>query len=145
MTFNFHSPASICTNSSSWTDKILSLEALPNSMLQPLRWVQDALTQTESGSNSFSLEVLLGSSNEISRTDKMKFLRNATLLCLSIFPRNYILEEAALVAEELSVTKMNSCSSSDTPCRTLAKGLLKSDRQVFIIIFHPSAKNKIKK
>ncbi|KAG6676062.1 hypothetical protein I3842_15G134600 [Carya illinoinensis] len=119
----------ICTNSSSWTDKILSLEALPNSMLQPLRWVQDALTQTESGLNSFSLEVLLGSSNEISRTDKMKFLRNATLLCLSIFPRNYILEEAALVAEELSVTKMNSCSSSDTPCRTLAKGLLKSDRQ----------------
>lgn len=60
----------------------------------------------------------------------MKFLRNAILLCLTAFPHNYILEEAALVAEELYVTKMNSCSCSVTPCRALAKSLLKNDRQV---------------
>lgn len=64
----------------------------------------------------------------------MKFLRNATLLCLTAFPRNYILEEAALVAEELSVTKMKS-DSSVTPCRTLAKRLLKADRQVISVTF----------
>lgn len=63
----------------------------------------------------------------------MKFLRNAILQCLAAFPRNYILEEAALIAEELSVTEMNCCSCSVTPCRALAKGLLKSDRQVFFI------------
>jgi hypothetical protein len=101
-------------------------------ILQILRRVHDALTKAQSTSSSFSLEELLASTNDISRrTDMMKFLRNATLLCLTVFPRNYILEEAALVAEELYVTKMNSSHSSDTPCRALAKRLLKSDRQVF--------------
>ena len=100
-------------------------------ILSTLRRVHDALTKAQSSLNSFSLEELLGSTNDISkRTDMMKFLRNATLLCLTAFPRNYILEEAALVAEELSATKMNSSRSSDTPCRVLAKRLLKSDRQV---------------
>lgn len=59
----------------------------------------------------------------------MKFLCNATLLCLTAFPRNYILEEAVLVAEDLWNTKMNSCSCSVTPCRALAKRLVKSNRQ----------------
>lgn len=63
----------------------------------------------------------------------MEFLRNAILLCLTVFPRNYVLEEAALVAEELSVTKMNLSGCSVTPCQPLAKGLLKSDRQVFFL------------
>lgn len=127
------SSTSICTNSYSWIEKILSLEALPDSILLPLKGVHDASTKTQN-----SLEELLGSTTDISkRVDMMKFLRNATLLCLTAFPRNYILEEAALVAEELSVVKMNSCSSSDTPCRALAKSLLKSDRQVFIVLFHP--------
>ncbi|KAK4567397.1 hypothetical protein RGQ29_003261 [Quercus rubra] len=121
---------SICTNNSSWIEKILSLEELPDVILSTLRRVHDALTKAQSSLNSFSLEELLGSTNDISkRTDMMKFLRNATLLCLTAFPRNYILEEAALVAEELSATKMNSSCSSDTPCRVLAKRLLKSDRQ----------------
>nr|XP_023927118.1 protein NRDE2 homolog isoform X2 [Quercus suber] len=120
----------ICTNNSSWIEKVLSLEALPDAILSTLRRVHDALTKAQSSLSSFSLEELLGSTNDISkRTDMMKFLRNATLLCLTAFPRNYILEEAALVAEELSATKMNSSRSSDTPCRVLAKRLLKSDRQ----------------
>lgn len=123
------SSTSICTNSSSWIEKILSLEALPDSILLPLKGVHDSSTKTQN-----SLEELLGSTTDISkRIDMMKFIRNATLLFLTAFPRNYILEEAALVAEELSVMKMNSCSSSDTPCRALAKSLLKSDRQVFIV------------
>lgn len=100
-------------------------------ILSTLRRVHDALTEAQSSLSCFSLEELLGSTNDISkRTDMMKFLRNATLLCLTAFPRNYILEEAALVAEELSATKINSSHSSDTPCRVLAKHLLKSDRQV---------------
>jgi hypothetical protein len=103
-----------------------------------LKGVHDASTKTQTRLNGFSLEELLGSTTDISkRIDMMKFLRNATLLFLTAFPRNYILEEAALVAEELSVTKMNSCGSFDTPCRALAKRLLKSDRQVFIVTFHP--------
>lgn len=63
----------------------------------------------------------------------MKFLRNAILLCLKVFPQNYILEEAALVAEELSNTRMNSASYSVTPCRALAKTLLKNNRQVCVL------------
>lgn len=60
----------------------------------------------------------------------MKFLRNAALLFLTAFPRNYILEEAALVAEELFNTKVDSCGFSVTPCRALAKSLVKCNRQV---------------
>lgn len=60
----------------------------------------------------------------------MAFLRNAILLCLAAFPQNYILEEAALMAEELSCTSSNTSLSSVTPCRVLAKNLLKKDRQV---------------
>jgi len=74
---------------------------------------------------------LLGGSCDLSmRTEMMKFLRNAILLCLNVFPRNYILEEAVLVAEELFVTNMKTCEVATMPCQALAKRLLKSDRQV---------------
>ncbi|GAV67638.1 NRDE-2 domain-containing protein [Cephalotus follicularis] len=119
-----------CTNNSSWIEKILSIEALPDSILHKLRRIHDIIIRSHRKSDSFNLELLLGSTGDISRqTEMVKFLRNATLLCLSAFPRNYILEEAALVAEELFVTRMNSCSCSVMPCRALAKSLLKSDRQ----------------
>lgn len=108
----------ICTNSSSWNEKILSLEVLPNSIVQNL------------GLISNDLFLLLGNTGDHSRqTDVMKFLRNAILLCLIAFPRNHILEEAALIAEELSTTRMD----SSTPCRALAKSLLKSDRQDLLL------------
>ncbi|KAH0976100.1 hypothetical protein GBA52_017999 [Prunus armeniaca] len=120
----------ISTNSSTWAEKVLSFEALPDSMLQTLRRVHNFLSKTQGSSSNFSLESLLGTSNDIyRRTDLMKFLRNATLLCLSVFPRNFVLEDAALVAEELSVMNSNPSSCSVTPCRALAKFLLKSDRQ----------------
>ncbi|KAM1938381.1 hypothetical protein FF1_015989 [Malus domestica] len=120
----------ISTNSSTWAEKVLSLEALPDSILQTLRKVHDFLIKTQGSSSNFSLESLLGTTNDIyGRTDMMKFLRNATLLCLSAFPRHFVLEDAALVAEELSAMNLNPSSRSVTPCRALAKFLLKSDRQ----------------
>ncbi|BFG33257.1 hypothetical protein CerSpe_195310 [Prunus speciosa] len=120
----------ISTNSSTWAEKVLSFEVLPDSILQTLRRVHNFLSKTQGSSSNFSLESLLGTSNDIyRRTDLMTFLRNATLLCLSVFPRNFVLEDAALVAEELSVMNSNPSSCSVTPCRALAKFLLKSDRQ----------------
>ncbi|XP_052181482.1 uncharacterized protein LOC127794446 isoform X2 [Diospyros lotus] len=122
----------ICTNSSSWEEMTLSLVALPDDVLDQLRKVHDVIVKSEFSSN-FGFE-FLGSSNNISmRVNMMKFLRNATLLCLTAFPHNYILEEAALVAEELLNTKMNSFSCSVTPCRALAKSLIKSNRQDILL------------
>ncbi|KAI3454346.1 hypothetical protein Pfo_011009 [Paulownia fortunei] len=119
-----------CTNSSSWVEKTLSLESLPYSLLEDLRKVHDVLIGKLTNPLSISLELLLNSSDDSNmRSNMMKFLRNAILLCLKAFPQNYILEEAALVAEELSNTRMNSTSCSVTPCRALAKTLLKNNRQ----------------
>lgn len=127
-------PEWMCTNNSSWTEKILSLEAVPDFLSEKLRRVNDVLTKTQTSSCGFSLEVLLGNAHDASRRiDMMKFLRNAILLCLTAFPRNHILEEAVLVAEDMFLTKMNSCSCSVTPCRGLAKGLLKNDRQDLLL------------
>ncbi|KAE8681526.1 UPF0614 [Hibiscus syriacus] len=120
----------VCTNSSSWTEKILSLEGIPDCIWQNMRRLLDDLNKLQSKPGDFSLEFLLDSARGIpQRTEMMKFLRNAALLCLTAFPRNHILEEAALLAEELLVTRMNSSSCSGAPCQSLAKRLLKSDRQ----------------
>ncbi|PIA63768.1 hypothetical protein AQUCO_00201244v1 [Aquilegia coerulea] len=124
----------VCTNSPSWMAKILGLETISDSILDDLRKVHESMTQLESSPSSFSLESLLGNSLDISsRTSMMKFLRNAVLLCLTAFPRNHILEEAALVCEELFMTKMNSQPCSATPSRALAKSLLKNDRQDLLL------------
>ncbi|XP_058078223.1 uncharacterized protein LOC131226646 [Magnolia sinica] len=124
----------LCTNSPSWAENTLSLETLPYSILEDLRKVDEVLTRTDSSSSYFNLESLLGHSDDISRrTNIMKFLRNAILLCLNAFPRNYILEEAVLVAEELFTTRMKSCACSVTPSRSLAKLLLKNDRQDLLL------------
>ncbi|XP_051123213.1 uncharacterized protein LOC127246064 [Andrographis paniculata] len=118
------------TNSSSWVEKILSLETLNYPLLEDFRKVHDLLTAKLTEQTSTSLEHLLNNSdNSTMRISMMKFLRNAILLCLKAFPQNYILEEAVLVAEEISNTRMNSTNSSLTPCRVLAKSLLKNNRQ----------------
>ncbi|WOG92273.1 hypothetical protein DCAR_0311536 [Daucus carota subsp. sativus] len=118
------------TNSSAWGEKILSLEVLPDIILDKLRRVHEVLTKAKSTPMSLSLECLLDGSGDTSmRTNMMKFLRNATLLCLSAFPKNHLLQEAVLVADELSNTRMGTLSSSVTPCRALAKTLLKKNRQ----------------
>ncbi|XP_057545357.1 uncharacterized protein LOC130824389 isoform X2 [Amaranthus tricolor] len=114
-----------CTNSSCWNDKILGLQTLPNSILQYFESV-NGHTILESGSSTRSMEFLLQRSKTAERTDIMKFLRNAALLCLRVFPRNYKIEEAILIAEEKA---LNSEQSSTKPAQALAKQLLKSDRQ----------------
>lgn len=130
-TFHVHRT---CTNSSSWVEKTLSLESPPYSLLEDLTKVHAVLVRKSINLSSYSLELLLNSSDDLNmRSDMMKFLRNTILLCLKVFPQNYILEEAALVAEELSNTRMKSISYSVTPCRTLAKTLLKNNRQVCVI------------
>lgn len=119
-----------CTNSSSWAKKSLSLEAIPDSLFDELRRMHDVLTKEGRNQIGTSLEQVFSSSDDISmRTSMMRFVRNATLLCCTVFPQNHILEEAVLIAEELSNTVMNTSSCSVTPCRTLAKSLLKSNRQ----------------
>ncbi|KAK7314710.1 hypothetical protein VNO77_33237 [Canavalia gladiata] len=116
-----------CSNSPTWAENILSLEDLQHSMLDKLKCIHEVLTKTQNSAMGFSFEVLSGSF--LRNADIMKFIRNAVLLCLTVFPRNHILEEAVLISEELFVTKMNSSNSLVTPCRALAKFLLKSDRQ----------------
>ncbi|XP_059304222.1 uncharacterized protein LOC132056159 isoform X2 [Lycium ferocissimum] len=119
-----------CTNSSSWAEKSLSLEAIPDSLFDELRRMHDVLTKEGRNQIDTSLERVFSSSDDISmRTSMMRFVRNATLLCCTVFPQNHMLEEAVLIAEELSNTVMNTSSCSVTPCRTLAKSLLKSNRQ----------------
>lgn len=123
-----------CTNSSSWAEKSLSLEAMPDSLFDELRRVHYVLTKKGRNQIDTSLEQVFSSSDDISmRTSMMEFVRNATLLCCTVFPQNHILEEAVLIAEELSNTAMNTSSCSVTPCRTLAKSLLKSNRQVHLL------------
>lgn len=101
------------------------------SILEQLRRVHDVVAGKENVLGCIPIESLVKNSDDISmRTSMMKFVRNATLLCLTVFPQNHILEEAVLIAEELSNTRMSSSSSNVTPCRALAKNLLKTNRQV---------------
>ncbi|XP_004515233.1 uncharacterized protein [Cicer arietinum] len=116
-----------CTNSPTWTENMLSLEDLPDSMLENLKSIHEVLTKGQNIPTGFTVDFLLG--NFRRNADVMKFVRNAVLLCLTVFPRNHILEEAVLISEELYVTKLNSSNCVVTPCRALAKSLLKSDRQ----------------
>lgn len=123
-------PQWMSTNSSSWLEISLSLESLPFMILEDLNRDRGVLTKDWSGQMGTSLEQVLGNSDDISmQTNMMKFLRNASLLFLSVFPQNYKLEEAILVAEELSNSQTSSSSSCAAPCRALAKHLIKSNRQ----------------
>ncbi|CAA0818108.1 Unknown protein [Striga hermonthica] len=120
-----------CTNSSSWVQKTLGLDSLSCSLVEDLREMHEFLTSKLENPRSVSLELLLNNNSDDTnmKSGMMRFLRNAILLCLKAFPRNYILERAALVAEELTNTRMNTTSCSVTPCRALAKTLLKNNRQ----------------
>ncbi|KAK9707010.1 hypothetical protein RND81_07G167200 [Saponaria officinalis] len=118
----------ICTNSSSWIEKLLSLETLPNSISEYIGNINGA-GKFESGSCTFSLEFLSQNPHSSARNGIMNFLRNAALLCLKVFPRNYKLEEAILHAEEKAKLEINTLLQTAMPSRALAKNLLKSDRQ----------------
>ncbi|XP_076894745.1 uncharacterized protein LOC143547132 [Bidens hawaiensis] len=118
------------TNSSSWTEGTLMMESPPDSMLDDLRKAEKTLRKTDTCESGYSLEHVLSSFDNINmRSEIMKFVRNVTLQCLNVFSHDHVLKEGALVAEELAKTRMNSCSAAVTPCRLLAKSLLKSNRQ----------------
>ncbi|KAI3796903.1 hypothetical protein L1987_39590 [Smallanthus sonchifolius] len=93
------------TNSSSWAEGTLMMESPPDSILDDLRKVEEILRKTDSCESGYSLEHVLSSFDNIN------------------------MRKGALVAEELAKTRMNSCSVAVTPCRALAKSLLKSNRQ----------------
>ncbi|KAL4578898.1 hypothetical protein LXL04_015029 [Taraxacum kok-saghyz] len=116
------------SNSLSFCEGTLVMESLSDSMLDDLRKVHKTLTKTDDSGQS--LEQVLNNLDNINmRSEMMKFVRNVTLQCLNVFPHDNLLKESALIAEELSNTKMNSCNVAVTPCRTLAKSLLKTNRQ----------------
>lgn len=107
------------------------MESASDSLLDDLRKAEETLRKTDSHESGYSLEHVLSSFDNINmRSEVMKFVRNVTLQCLNVFSHDHVLKEGALVAEELSKTRMNSCSAAVTPCRALAKSLIKSNRQV---------------
>ncbi|KAI7730655.1 hypothetical protein M8C21_001008 [Ambrosia artemisiifolia] len=93
------------TNSSGWAERMLMMESPPDSMLDDLKKAEEILRKNDSCDSGYSLEHVLSSFDNIN------------------------MRKGALVAEELSKTRMNSCSLAVTPCRPLAKSLLKSNRQ----------------
>ncbi|XP_066322738.1 uncharacterized protein [Miscanthus floridulus] len=121
------------TNSPSWLDRILSLEMITNDILEDLSAVSDVVNKNQS-SYSYKLESLLGSMHDLSqRPGLMKFLRNAILLLLGVFPRNHVLEEAVLVTTQMFTPQENSSSTQANASRALAKSMLKKDRQDFLL------------
>ncbi|KAJ0987304.1 hypothetical protein J5N97_005660 [Dioscorea zingiberensis] len=121
-----------CTNSPSWIEKLLSLETLPDSAFEGTQLSE--MLNGNGCSSHINLGVLLDGKNDWSRkSNMMAFLRNAILLCLNVFPRNYILEESALAAEEIFMKKLDSSTSSMNTSRGLAKSLLKNDRQDLLL------------
>ncbi|KAM0927264.1 hypothetical protein ACQ4PT_002987 [Festuca glaucescens] len=121
------------SNSSSWLDRIMSLEMISNDILEDISTVSDLVNKTQNSSH-YRLESLLGSMHDLSqRPGLVKFLQNAILLSLDVFPRNHILEEAALVTTEMYTTQKNTLSAPAKPSRTLAKTLLKKDRQDLLL------------
>ncbi|PKA47022.1 hypothetical protein AXF42_Ash011696 [Apostasia shenzhenica] len=123
-----------CTNSVSWMEKVLSLDSVEDSFLKYLDAVSKAVNRTESSFTSNLDMLLCSSNNDLSRkTIMMKFLRNGILLCLDVFPRNHVLEEAVLVAEELSVIQDTFATSFVNPSRALGKTLLRRDHQNLLL------------
>ncbi|XP_078444114.1 uncharacterized protein LOC144713437 isoform X2 [Wolffia australiana] len=124
-----------CTNSASWIEDTLSLGTTPTSILNFLGDAALVTSVPDFQSSLWSLNFTLeDEGDKLSRAEMMRFLRNVIIQCLNSFPRNHILEEALLVAEEQSLKLMSNRSEPlDTPSRPLAKKLLKNDRQDFLL------------
>ncbi|XP_020268919.1 protein NRDE2 homolog [Asparagus officinalis] len=122
-----------CTNNSSWIEKLLSLETIPNSISEDLRVVFEVVNRAQSSPINPNLELLLGSTHKLLNNNMMKFLRNAILLLLNVFPRNHILQESLLAIEDLFMNKIKSSTCAVNPSRCLAKNLLKNDRQDLLL------------
>jgi hypothetical protein len=112
----------------------MSLEMISNDILEDISTVSELVNKTQNSSH-YRLESLLGSMHDLSqRPGLVKFLQNAILLSLDVFPRNHILEEAVLVTTEMYTTQKDTLSAPAKPSRALAKSLLKKDRQVCFIL-----------
>jgi hypothetical protein len=108
----------------------MSLEMISNDILEDLSTISDLVNKTQNLSH-YRLESLLGTMHDLSqRPGLVKFLQNAILLSLDVFPRNHILEEAVLVTTRIYATQENTLSVPAKTSRALAKSLLKKDRQV---------------
>ena len=108
---------------------------ISNDILEDRSPVYDLINKTQD-SIHYRLESLLGSTHDLSeRPGLVKFLQNAILRCLDVFPRNHILEEAVLVTTQMYTAPENTLSAPAKASRALAKSLLKKDRQVCFILF----------
>ncbi|KAF3792390.1 NRDE2-like protein [Nymphaea thermarum] len=122
------------TNSPTWMEKVRSFEMLPKSTLKELWDVHDLMDHNKGNCSDLYLECLFDSRKDASkRSSVMKFLQNAMLLLLKVFPRNHILEEIALKSNVLFETRTTPSVNVITPCRGLAKSLLKNDRQDLLL------------
>ncbi|KAL5208468.1 hypothetical protein ABZP36_032903 [Zizania latifolia] len=121
------------TNSSSWIDRILSLEMITDDILEDLNIVSNLLDKNQNSVNN-KLVSLLGITHDFSqRSGIAKFLKSAILLFLDVFPRNHILEEAVLVTTQIHMVQEKSVSTPANASRALAKNLLKKDRQDLLL------------
>ncbi|EEC74087.1 hypothetical protein OsI_09115 [Oryza sativa Indica Group] len=117
------------TNSSSWIDRILSLEMITDDIQEDLSTVSNLIDKNQTSVHN-KMVSLLGTMHEFSqRPGTAKFLKNAILLFLDVFPRNHILEEAVLVTPQIHTAQEKSLATPATASRALAKNLLKKDRQ----------------
>ena len=107
---------------------------ISNDISEDLSTVYDLVNKTQD-SSQYRLESLLGSMNDLSqRPGLVKFLQNAILRSLDVFPRNHILEEAVLVTTQMYTAQENTLSAPANASRALAKSLLRKDRQVCFIL-----------
>ncbi|XP_015689394.2 nuclear exosome regulator NRDE2 [Oryza brachyantha] len=121
------------TNSSSWIDRILSLEMITDDIQEDLSTVSN-LVDKNINSVYNKMASLLGTMNDFSQRPGIgKFLKNAILLFLDIFPRNRVLEEAVLVTPQTHTAQKKFLSTPANSSRALAKSLLKKDRQDLLL------------
>uniref|UniRef100_A0A0D9VLM3 Uncharacterized protein n=1 Tax=Leersia perrieri TaxID=77586 RepID=A0A0D9VLM3_9ORYZ len=121
------------TNSSSWIDRILSLEMVTDDIQEDLITVTNLVDKNQSSVHN-KMVSLLGTMHDFSqRPGIAKFLKNAILLFLDVFPRNHILEEAVLVTPQIHTAEGKSLSTPASASRALAKTLLKKDRQDLLL------------
>uniref|UniRef100_A0A0D9YZ16 Uncharacterized protein n=1 Tax=Oryza glumipatula TaxID=40148 RepID=A0A0D9YZ16_9ORYZ len=121
------------TNSSSWIDRILSLEMITDDIQEDLSTVSNLIDKNQTSVHN-KMVSLLGTMHEFSqRPGTAKFLKNAILLFLDVFPRNHILEEAVLVTPQIHTAQEKSLATPATASRALAKNLLKKDRQDLLL------------
>ncbi|XP_057854710.2 uncharacterized protein LOC131064559 isoform X2 [Cryptomeria japonica] len=123
-----------CTNSSSWRGKIANLDSLSVPLFEEVQIVQHALAEKQITSSNIDLQRIFGSVDSFFKAkDRAKFLHNVLLLASKAFPQNRHLKEALLISKGYVTSEVNSRISQVTGSRTLAKKLLKDNRQDLLL------------